>query len=107
MELLKIIPIIIWMGILLASGRYFGPLVFFVMIASNLCLIFYFLIEENDTVDTMKECLYGKLPDVQKDCENYEPRDAKKNEWKCIKFRDLDGLHHCNGLGDRAKTKGD
>jgi len=67
-------------------------------------LLMYFLIEEHNVSD-MTECPYGKLPDVQKDCPKYEPKDAKKNEWKCFKFRNLAGFCHCNGLEDRAKNK--
>lgn len=54
-------------------------------------------------MDDMTECKYGPKPDDQKDCDDYEATDPKKDKWKCIKFRDLAGFYHCNGLGDTTK----
>ena len=53
----------------------------------------------------MKECEFGSDIEAQKDCENYDPKDPKKNQWECFMFRDLNGLYHCDGLNDKTKRE--
>ena len=49
----------------------------------------------------MKICEFGADAKAQKECEDYE---ESKTEY-CFKFRELQGLNHCNGLEDRTKEE--
>jgi hypothetical protein len=50
-------------------------------------------------------CDYGPEAEKQVECEDYEPEDSDSVIPNCFKFRDLNGLFHCDCLGDRTKNK--
>ncbi len=60
----------------------------------------------------MRECPYGPDPKDQQRCEKdrdkytnicYEAKYSDIEGSICIRFRNLSGFYHCNGLGDRTK----
>jgi hypothetical protein len=60
-------------------------------------------------------CKYGKTPDVQKDCDRYEPKFKMKgkgkakaecvDDWRCYFYRRMGGEHWCNGMYQNKDLK--